>query len=124
MSSSNNSLKFHKILSSIASDSYDHCLGSGYDQSDRVNVVSALDSQRQVASHSVTLVHPATTIPPSYTTSFTSHHTIDNTDIMSDDEDMYESMSDGSGSDLDMVDGTQESDSGKPLVVRAHSLAD
>lgn len=42
---------------------------------------------------------------------------------MSDDEEMYESFSDASGSDLDMVDGTQESDSGKqePYAGRARA---
>lgn len=43
---------------------------------------------------------------------------------MSDDEDMYESLSDASGSDFNMVDGTQESDSGKQesLPGRLHAL--
>lgn len=39
--------------------------------------------------------------------------------IMSDDEEMYESLSDASGSDLDMVDGTQESDSGMSVSLIA-----
>jgi len=41
---------------------------------------------------------------------------------MSDEEEMYESASDDYGSDLDMIDGTQESDSGKASLISASRL--
>lgn len=49
------------------------------------------------------------------TTTYTSlKHTHRRTNlIMSDEEEMYESASDDYGSDLDMIDGTQDSESGK-----------
>jgi hypothetical protein len=58
-------------------------------------------------------------VPRPYTSlkTHTETHIDGQNSTMSDEEEMYESASDDYGSDLDMIDGTQESESGKASLI-------